>query len=84
LGPLQHSRKINTLPALFPYCCGAGEHFAPRFDGTVTVNELLTMVNIALGNALVSACSVADATGNGQITVDEILRAVGRALNRCS
>jgi hypothetical protein len=52
-------------------------------DMVVTVDELLTMVNIALGNANVSACTAGDANGNGQITVDEILTAVNNALNGC-
>jgi hypothetical protein len=49
----------------------------------VTVNDILTMVNIALGNASASACSPGDANGDGQITVDEILTAVNNALNGC-
>ncbi|HVP11298.1 MAG TPA: hypothetical protein VMV94_08955 [Phycisphaerae bacterium] len=53
-------------------------------DGTVTVDELLTMVNIALGNTTVCACETGDAGGNGQITVDEILTAVNNALNGCA
>jgi len=52
-------------------------------DGQVTVDEILTMVNIALGNMGMSSCSVGDANGDGQITVDEILTAVNHALNGC-
>jgi hypothetical protein len=52
-------------------------------DGEVTVDELLTMVSIALGNAQVSQCLVGDANKDDQITVDEILTAVGNALNGC-
>jgi hypothetical protein len=53
-------------------------------DGTVTVDEILTMVNIALGNTPVTACEAGDANGDGQITVDEILAAVNNALNGCA
>jgi hypothetical protein len=49
----------------------------------VTVDEILTMVNIALGNAVVSTCTVGDANDDQQITVDEILTAVDAALNGC-
>lgn len=49
----------------------------------VTVDELITMVNIALGNADVSVCPPGDANGSGGITVDEIVGAVNRALNGC-
>jgi len=52
-------------------------------DGTVTVDEILTMVNIALGNAPVTACEAGDANQDGQITIDEILTAVNNALNGC-
>ncbi len=52
-------------------------------DGQVTVDELLTMVNIALGNADVSGCQAGDLDGGGEITVDEILTAVNNALNGC-
>ena len=53
-------------------------------DGSVTVDEIITMVNIALGNAPVTACEAGDANHDGQITVDEILAAVNNALNGCS
>jgi streptogramin lyase len=52
-------------------------------DQSVTVDELLRMVNIALGNAPLSACEPGDGNGDGQITVDEILVAVNNALNGC-
>ena len=50
---------------------------------TVTVDEILTMVNIALGNADISTCFAGDANVDQQITVDEILMAVNNALNGC-
>jgi hypothetical protein len=50
---------------------------------TVTVDEILTMVNIALGNASLSTCLAGDGNGDKQITVDEILAAVNHALNGC-
>lgn len=52
-------------------------------DGEVTVNELITMVNIALGNANVSTCLAGDADGSGEITINEIIAAVNNALNGC-
>ena len=53
-------------------------------DGEVTVNELITMVNIALGNANVSTCLAGDADGSGEITINEIIAAVNNALNGCA
>jgi len=41
------------------------------------------MVNVALGNALLSTCPVSDADGSGDITVNEIIRAVNNAPNGC-
>ncbi len=52
-------------------------------DGEVTVNEIIMMVNVALGSQEVSSCGAGDADGNGEITVDEIIAAVNRALNGC-
>jgi Cohesin domain len=52
-------------------------------SGGVTVDELIVMVNIALGNADVSSCKAGDTDRSGQITIDEILGAVNRALNGC-
>jgi len=52
-------------------------------DGAVTVDELLIMVNIALGNSPAAQCAAGDANLDGQITIDEILRAVNDALVGC-
>ena len=52
-------------------------------SGDVTVNEIITMANIALGTFPLSACQVGDADGSGDITVNEIIAAVGFALTSC-
>ena len=52
-------------------------------DDEVTVNELLTMVNIALGNVAVSDCEPGDSNHDGEITVNEIVAAVNNALSGC-
>jgi hypothetical protein len=49
----------------------------------VTVDELLSMVNIALGNADVSTCLNGDSNHDMRITIDEILTAVNNALSGC-
>ena len=49
----------------------------------MTIDELVTLLNIALGNAAVTHCSAGDADGNGQIRIDEILTAVHAALVSC-
>jgi hypothetical protein len=52
-------------------------------DGQVSVDEIITAVNIALGNRDVQDCPAADANNDGQVTVDEIVTAVNNALNGC-
>jgi hypothetical protein len=53
-------------------------------DGGVTVSELITMVNIALGTQDISACTAGDGDHNGEITISEIIVAVNNALNGCA
>jgi hypothetical protein len=50
-------------------------------DGTVTVNELIVCVNMALGTS--TACAACDANGDGTVTINEIITAVNAALNGC-
>ena len=50
----------------------------------VTIGDIITMVNIALENAPVSACAAGDRNQDGEITVDEILAAVSNALDGCA
>jgi hypothetical protein len=52
-------------------------------DERVTVGEILTCVNIALGTQPASTCLECDANDDGLVTVDEIIRAVGFALTTC-
>jgi pseudomonalisin len=52
-------------------------------DGAVTVDEILTGVNIALGATPDSQCPGLDANGDAMVTVDELLQAVDHALNGC-
>ena len=52
-------------------------------DGNVTVNELIIMVNIALGTSPVSVCPAGDPNNDGQVTVNEIVAGVNNSLNGC-
>jgi hypothetical protein len=54
-----------------------------NLDGTVTVDEIVTAVNIALGTRNVADCLPADGNSDGQVTVDEIVTAVNNALTGC-
>jgi len=53
-------------------------------NNEVTIDELLKLVNIALGNADVSACSAGDLNHDNQITIGEIIAAVNAALSGCA
>jgi hypothetical protein len=75
---MQSSTRINVTVAASPSCIGDCNE-----DNTVTVDELLRSVNIALGNLGLSECPLSDTNNDGQVTIDEILTAVNFALNGC-
>ena len=52
-------------------------------DRSVTVDELIRGVNMALGTLPASACSAIDSDGVASVTIDDLLRAVNRALGGC-
>jgi hypothetical protein len=52
-------------------------------NGEVTVNELVTMVNISLGATPLSSCVAGDDDGSGDITINEIVAAVNNAQGGC-
>lgn len=49
----------------------------------MTLDEIVTMVNMALGTAGVSVCRAGDVSGEGTITVEEIVQAVNKVLLGC-
>jgi hypothetical protein len=51
--------------------------------GTVTIDDLVRMVNIAVGLAPLSECSAGDANGDGEIDISELVQAVVYVLNGC-
>lgn len=67
----------NTPPPA-PACAGDCNG-----DGSVTIDEILLAVNIALGSQSGSTCLPADTNHDGNVTIDEILTAISNALNRC-
>jgi hypothetical protein len=74
------------LAMTLSYTRAAGQTICPgdcNGNGTVTVDEIILMVNVALGGADVSTCEAGDVNRDGQITVDEIIAAVNGALNAC-
>ncbi len=81
IGPnmYQGAAYVFALSASIPVTC-VGDC---NGDALVTVDEILVMVNIAIGAEPVQSCVAGDANGDGFITVDEILAAVNNALNGC-
>lgn len=52
-------------------------------DGTVTVDEVIRAIDIALQSRPMSDCSMLDLNSNGQIDVDELVQAVEALLRGC-
>jgi hypothetical protein len=69
------SATPHATPVACPADCGG--------DGQATVDEVLLMVNIALGSVPLSACESGDRNGNGRITIDEIVIGVNSVLTGC-
>jgi hypothetical protein len=52
-------------------------------DGSVGINELITAVNINLGNRPVGDCNAADLNGNSMVAINELISAVRANLDGC-
>jgi hypothetical protein len=53
-------------------------------NGSVSVGELVTGVNIALGSQSVDRCRAFDSSGNQRVEISELVAAVNRALGGCA
>ncbi len=71
---------IFTAPTAFAQTLCAGDC---NRDGEVTVQELITGVNIALGELSVDDCPTFDRNNDGSVTIDELIAAVNNALSGC-
>jgi hypothetical protein len=47
------------------------------------VNEIITLVNVALGTGTLANCEAGDGNGDQQITINDIVTAVNNALGGC-
>ncbi|MEO8605258.1 MAG: PEP/pyruvate-binding domain-containing protein, partial [bacterium] len=52
-------------------------------DKVVGIAELITVVNVALGRAQLVTCQNGDRNGDGMVSIDELVGAVGHALEGC-
>jgi hypothetical protein len=52
-------------------------------NGSVSINELVSSVNISLGLTAVETCPACDTNHDGMVSVSELIAAVNRALKGC-
>jgi WD40 repeat protein len=52
-------------------------------DGEVGIGELVRGVNIAVGRAAVDTCMACNVNGDDMVSVSDLVRAIGNALNGC-
>jgi len=52
-------------------------------DGEVTIDDLITALNVAFDPAKLATCPSADHNGDGEVAIDEIILAVNAALGGC-
>jgi hypothetical protein len=82
--PVSTATPTEPLPAtrtatIGPVCPGDCDG-----NGVVTIDELVRLVNVALGGSPVSVCESADRNEDGAITIDELVAAVTRSLLGCN
>ena len=85
---MRRSSPTVTGLALAAWLCAAPADAQPCIgdcgnDGEVTVDEVLTGLNIALGLREIDECEAMDADGSRSVTVDEIITALSLALTGC-
>ena len=52
-------------------------------DHAVTIDDIITALNVAFDPSRLATCPSADANGDRQVDIDEIIQAVNAALNGC-
>jgi hypothetical protein len=68
----------TPTPTPTPPCAGDCDE-----DGAVEIHELVTIVNIGLGDADPAMCEAGDENRDGKLTIDEAVAAVQRGLEGC-
>lgn len=83
--PPPSSTPTITVPATPTSTPPVGPHCPGDCDGggTVTVDEIVRLVGIALGSGDIASCHAGDTNDDGLITVDEVVNAIGMALAGC-
>jgi hypothetical protein len=73
------SRGVTMTPTATPVAC-VGDC---DDSGSVTIADLVTGVNIVLGNQPISRCPAFDADDSGTVTINELVQGVNNTLNGC-
>ncbi len=72
-GATSHARRVTYRPG--SSTTPVAEAAWPIATGGVTLDDLVVMVDIALGSATVSICLAGDANDDGSVTINEIIAA---------
>jgi len=78
-GPTPTPTMTGAVPTTTPGCIGDC-----NTNGTVTIDELVLAVSIAVGSADPMACKSLDRDHSDKVEADELLAAIDNALNGCS
>jgi cytochrome c peroxidase len=85
---------LNFLKSLTDTDFVTNPHFSDPFtgqfcsgdcdlDGAVTVNELITAIDVSFDSAPLADCVTVDSNGDGTVAINELVAAVQAALNGC-
>ena len=83
LAAAEPTHTVNPTPTRTPISPGDECAGDCDLDLVVTVSELITGVNIALGNAAVATCPLFDRDTTGAVEINELIVAVSNLLNGC-
>ena len=83
LAAAEPTHTVNPTPTRTPISPGDECAGDCDLDLVVTVAELITGVNIALGNAAVATCPLFDRDTSGSVEINELIVAVSNLLNGC-
>lgn len=68
----------TPTPTTPPVCAGDCNR-----DGSVSIAELIRIINIGLERISLEDCPESDVDGDGSIVIEEMIRAVGNSISRC-
>ena len=72
-----------TTPAATPTAPALGCTGDCNGNGAVTIDELMQLIDISLGQIAVATCPSGDVNGDGMIEINELIIAVGNSLQGC-